>query len=907
MSLRIPPSQRLENPPPVFVGRVNERKLLREALARSPVVVLWGFTGMGKSALLAQVFKESFAEDVARTLVIDCGAQPDDPVAAALRALARAASAELDWATTKADPVAAAEALIELAEAGQAVVVLENVASVDEVTRQALSTIRRFSRSMKLVLVSREDPRVAELSAQTFAVGPMPEADLLALLRHHRGELTPSEVRLIVDQAKGSPWRLLQLLVGQVDDGVGPERSLLQLAPAAQGLLRTLSLVPSALPFEELERVVRLPPSDAVTALARRGYLEVSPAGLRLHDAARPFVNSTWTPGERAVRVEKLLAVLSVGASETAAMGALTLAFEAGRDDLARELVLRRGQALLDAGYAAPVARLLSRHDTRDEDLYTWWCRASREAGGAELHAVSPPPPGSGRAAATEWAEVLLARGDAAAALGVLESADILASSLDEALPRARCLLGLGRFDEALQVLERVPVRDDGSVDELRARALLGLGSTDAARGPVTALLDRLGEESSAAARATVAELLLSCGEPSAALALAEPLVKTPGARLSAAGRRATLTVARALFRLGRVDEALRLASDARPSGATTELGAALALVGLFAKVLRGELDDVDAALDELEARSGASRWLDPEARCRELREELRRLRAAPLIAQDGALRRARFAKRAADASRLTRAALSLASGDVDAALTEAMRARVAAADAGRKDEELEAQSLVVDAFVLGGNAVDVERAASLLATMAEHVGSARYRREADLLLAHARGTLDARLLSELSRGRSRAPVAARRAKALLGDEAPLDAIDRRVVDALRAAARDTEQVRSLAGSGEEWVVDAARQRLVLPDGTVVDLAKRKVLLDLLVALCEQGGGATKEQLLARVWAVKDYNPLDHDNRLKVAVRKLRRLLEEALGEDPLVAAEDGYRLQGRVRFVPSS
>lgn len=126
-------------------------------------------------------------------------------------------------------------------------------------------------------------------------------------------------------------------------------------------------------------------------------------------------------------------------------------------------------------------------------------------------------------------------------------------------------------------------------------------------------------------------------------------------------------------------------------------------------------------------------------------------------------------------------------------------------------------------------------------------------------------------------------------------------------MDAVRAAARDTEQVRSLAGSGEEWVVDAARQRIVLPDGTVVDMAKRKVLLDLLVALCEQGGGATKEQLLARVWAIKDYNPLDHDHRLKVAVRKLRRLLEEALGEDPLVAADEGYRLRGRVRFVPSS
>jgi len=34
-------------------------------------------------------------------------------------------------------------------------------------------------------------------------------------------------------------------------------------------------------------------------------------------------------------------------------------------------------------------------------------------------------------------------------------------------------------------------------------------------------------------------------------------------------------------------------------------------------------------------------------------------------------------------------------------------------------------------------------------------------------------------------------------------------------------------------------------------------------------------------------------------------VRKLRRLLEEALGTDPLETDEDGYRRRDRVRSVP--
>jgi DNA-binding response OmpR family regulator len=104
--------------------------------------------------------------------------------------------------------------------------------------------------------------------------------------------------------------------------------------------------------------------------------------------------------------------------------------------------------------------------------------------------------------------------------------------------------------------------------------------------------------------------------------------------------------------------------------------------------------------------------------------------------------------------------------------------------------------------------------------------------------------------------------------------------------------------------AGPEWVVDGAGMRIVLPDGTTVDLSKKKVLFDLLATLCHHGGKASKEQLLEVAWGVRDYHPLRHDNRLKVAVRKLRRLLEDALGDDPIEASEDGYRLRGRVRYI---
>lgn len=105
-------------------------------------------------------------------------------------------------------------------------------------------------------------------------------------------------------------------------------------------------------------------------------------------------------------------------------------------------------------------------------------------------------------------------------------------------------------------------------------------------------------------------------------------------------------------------------------------------------------------------------------------------------------------------------------------------------------------------------------------------------------------------------------------------------------------------------GAGPEWTVDADGARILLDDGTAVDFSSKKVLFELLCTLCRRGGAATKEQLLEEAWGVREYHPLHHDNRLKVAVRKLRRLLEDALGADPVEAADDGYRLRGRVRFV---
>jgi DNA-binding winged helix-turn-helix (wHTH) protein len=75
------------------------------------------------------------------------------------------------------------------------------------------------------------------------------------------------------------------------------------------------------------------------------------------------------------------------------------------------------------------------------------------------------------------------------------------------------------------------------------------------------------------------------------------------------------------------------------------------------------------------------------------------------------------------------------------------------------------------------------------------------------------------------------------------------------------------------------------------------------MLFAVLAALAARGGRASKEELVTAVWGEREYHPLRHDNRLHLAVLKVRREIED----DPklparLLATPDGYSLGGRVR-----
>lgn len=315
------------NPPVPFVGRGAERARLAQALERGAVTVLWGFSGIGKSALVAAVLAERFARERMSTLVVDAAATPD-PIDGVRPALALALGQPV---AQRGSPLADGRALLDALDDAGLWLILDGIERIDASARllTLLDLAQRYARAARVLCVCREDPRIPALRTQTIALAPLGAAELRTLLAEVQPGLSAEESTRMVTRAQGSPWRLLQLSVG--DDGSGgPEASLLALSPAAQGLLRTLALLPTGVPAEVLARATRLPSAEVLESLARRGYLELSARGVRLHDAARAMVTATLDAEERAQRLVRLRAALTESSDPAAAAAARALALDQG-------------------------------------------------------------------------------------------------------------------------------------------------------------------------------------------------------------------------------------------------------------------------------------------------------------------------------------------------------------------------------------------------------------------------------------------------------------------------------------------------------------------------------------------------------------------------------------------------
>jgi hypothetical protein len=812
------------NPPAPFVGRAALTERIEAAIARAPVTVLWGYSGAGKSAVLAHVLAKRFAAERSHTLVIDTrDVSGSEPVAAALERLR-----VLDVVFELADDDDAPSVLVETLESRGLWLIVENIERivVESPLARALALLQRFARRAKIVVVCREDPRVAMLAGQTIAIGLMADDDLCELIGAVRPELDASDATEIVAHARGSPWRLLQLSTGGTDPSAGPEASLLALSPVAQNVLRTLALVTHAIPRGALQSSTRGADDATLDLLSRRGYLEFQTRNVRLHDAARALVTADLAPDERTLRQGRLLrALLALNDPDEAAAGArAALALVAAtREALALDELLARfgfalrndgaSQALLDVLLSMPHAPL----GMRD----AWECLLTLDVGAT---AVARARPATTRSAHDEAWFSLVERARSGAELDASEALEM--PMLTHALAAVR--------DARRALDERRP-------REARA-ALTGQHTT-------TATFE---------------------------------------------GRLVALALARASLLEGALDDArAKLELLASLTDSAVRDGARMSLLAL--RLAEGFLSDFAADAADL------SLALDENGASVRMTEELDHLRSAfaSLVANDAqSPRRAFFAPLILDDT-----VRALVEGDAPGAQRDALKLRGSAREEGCVFAALEAGVVALDAVLVSG---DIERATSLAKTLAkeaELAGSRRFALEARFALACTKDVIAPADLVDLSARVHANPVVARRASSLLGEVQALDALDRLVVAACAPRAPAGGRVIHSTGAAE-WTLDVEAMHILLHGGHAVDLSSKRVLFDLLLALSRRGGEATKEQLLEDAWGVRDYHPLRHDNRLKAAVRKLRRLFESTLGDDPLETTDDGYRLRGHVRVV---
>ena len=152
-----------------------------------------------------------------------------------------------------------------------------------------------------------------------------------------------------------------------------------------------------------------------------------------------------------------------------------------------------------------------------------------------------------------------------------------------------------------------------------------------------------------------------------------------------------------------------------------------------------------------------------------------------------------------------------------------------------------------------------------------------------------------ARLLGELERSRL-GPLEELLAKKV-GEQLLEDHV---LVTPSHTAQRSPRLVLHL-DDGEVWLPGSKQARSLVLDREQVGFA-------LLRHLAEEGPehGVEKEQLIKRVWQeIEEYHPLRHDNRLRVAIRKLRKELREGLGEEDWIqTTASGYAIGCPVRIV---
>ncbi|MEC7521634.1 MAG: AAA family ATPase [Myxococcota bacterium] len=893
----IPLQHRLPNATATHVGREAERAWLADALERTPLVVVRGPGGIGKTSLVLHTLATCFKDMRRRTLYLPIPPdEPADQVRIDLAHLLAAASGARDSAEIAGlggDPEELVALALDLAEEGPFWVVIDDLQHSDldemgELARQ-LASYAHESRWIVTTRALRDDDALEGRVLDLDRMAPGALAELArALAPEH------PDPHAAVGACAGSPWLLKQYLATGASGLALTRAGILEgLSGAARELLRTLVILGAATPAETLASLVALPPPPELEALARRGLLLSSGAGYEVHDQVAELLFPPAARPEEAPLRERLARALGALGDPDSVLQAARLLRSNGAVPELVDLLDQHGHELLAAGQAPRVWAVIA--ELTDPRLGLWKLRCATELGNSTVLAAVSAPADRSPSDALAWATAQLLLGDATEAQRLAQ--EIAAETEDEGL-RVEAGLLSARVDLMMERPERA------------AATLAGLRPTPAHAFRVEAARCHLEARTSVpGAHTRIAGLLAAAGaDPEGLLDLAHAqrllgdregadlvvgrvLASPRGGRTSLlVARRAALLRARLRLDAGDLPETERQLERVRPfvRGLSVLRPSVIAL-DVERRLAQGDHEHLEAVLERgldlaQTADLGAHRALEA------LSAELRRRRGGGEGDPSDPLAEARAWTGAGQAERA-----------VDAAQTLRRRA----SNDGLRVRALEASIVVGEALLASGRRAELAEVVAALETLAEALGSARAAQHA----AFFEGFDRVATLERLARDAEIAPVVARRCRALLGAEARLDVVDHAIVqaasEAWRGRAISMVVTGAAVGWSAAWGLDASRQTIWLPDGREISLQRKPLLWRILETLAARGGAAGKEELVLEAWGEADYHPGRHDGKLHVAIRTLRRALEEDASQPTrLLTVEDGYRLGGTVRRV---
>ncbi len=919
----VPLRFRLPNPPAPCLGRDGDAAWLTSNASASALSVVVGPRGIGKTALVCHALHTHPTE---RLVFIErAGSRP---LLAAARALAQAGPFQLDWPALLASAEQLAALAIDLAEAGAWTVVLDDVDPSEE-AREALRCLCRYARRARWIATTTWLPELPDSKQRIRVLGPLNPVTGRELARRLAPQLTDAQREAALQRSAGVPAELRAAVIAAQHPGA----ELPVPARALYGVLLRLGVAVPELALEDhrdaLEQLV------AAGRVSRRGSdIEASLDVDALADVDRDLLGGV---------AAKWLECASGPSHRLAALACLSAA---GDTSALRRGLDEHASELLAAGYAAELSGLFDGLQPLPRSLLAVRFAAAAELGGAAAVALGGLPDDASVSELLAFSRLALSRGDLDAAQQAAERAEAAPAADDgdrfeATLLRVRLAALLGRPQLQRQLLEAAqPVNAAGRArrDVRLAQCLVAQGDSGTARRLVDKLLplvDALDAQTGADVRYGMAHVLYVVGELGAAADVLMPGRRkgegdapqdvTPSPEFVAPSSRQQLTFQAVLaLDTGRLEDCRELLERLEPHApAESTQRPFVDAIAAQRHLARGDMTQAREAIESMlraarRQRSGlllgsalalAERLAvalgpdhsppnpepgDPEvvapfAELLESVRDLRRLRRGEMLSptrSDTAVPELSIRRG------VTLAVADLLAGRAEPALSTALAARQRAQEMGHALLEAEALRLETECLVVLDRGEALTASLHGLSGLADRVALAALRDDATLL-GLLRSAADAAQAEQLAASAC-SPETRRRARALLGSDVNLDALDTLVVGAIRRRGFD---VRTLCGDAARagWGMEPAARAVWLPSGAVVDLASRPQLWRLLdeLARCRR---ATKEQLAKALWPEEEYHPLRHDNRLQAQVRQLRRAVESAPGERArIVTTEDGY------------